>query len=303
MSEFAATSPSPVPTTAGVRALAAGLKTVVATLSASTATYTIHTRSAESAKRIIVTAAALARSASHIARERFQRSSSTPAHGPTINAGNASRATARPVAAADPVSWNTCTGIATTSSQDPMPEIPPLIQSRRKSGFRKILTIAGGISTEHFLAKVFCGDSLLGVDLSAELRDRRKAANRTIASVAVDAGLSVPYIANLENGRGNPTLAALDRLATALGTRLQVTLVDEQPPTTSSSTASELLATSARAPRVVAELAAARGDTKRVVERDLLATLDALGKLLPGVEPSTADLDRLLDLLLLAAKT
>lgn len=65
------------------------------------------------------------------------------------------------------------------------------------------------------------------MDLSAELRDRRKAAGRTIASVAVDAGLSVPYIANLENGRGNPTLAALDRLASALGTRLELTLVDD----------------------------------------------------------------------------
>ena len=48
------------------------------------------------------------------------------------------------------------------------------------------------------------------------LRDRRKAAGRTIASVAVDAGLSVPYIANLENGRGNPTLSALDRLPAEL---------------------------------------------------------------------------------------
>jgi len=38
-----------------------------------------------------------------------------------------------------------------------------------------------------------------------------------VASVAADAGLSVPYIANLENGRGNPTTAALARLAEALG--------------------------------------------------------------------------------------
>jgi transcriptional regulator with XRE-family HTH domain len=142
------------------------------------------------------------------------------------------------------------------------------------------------------------------VDLSAELRDRRKAANRTIASVAVDAGLSVPYIANLENGRGNPTLAALDRLATALGAQLQLTFVDEGPPLPSnvSTTATELLATSARVPQVIAELSAAGGDTKRVIERELITTLDALGKLLPA-EPNGADLDRLLDLLLLAAKT
>jgi len=49
-----------------------------------------------------------------------------------------------------------------------------------------------------------------------------------VASVAADAGLSVPYIANLENGRGNPTTAALTRLAAALGMQLQVTLVPEE---------------------------------------------------------------------------
>jgi transcriptional regulator with XRE-family HTH domain len=46
-----------------------------------------------------------------------------------------------------------------------------------------------------------------------------------VASVAADAGLSVPYIANLENGRGNPTTTALTRLAEALGMQLVVSLV------------------------------------------------------------------------------
>lgn len=32
----------------------------------------------------------------------------------------------------------------------------------------------------------------------------------------------MPYIANLENGRGNPTTGALSRLATALGTDLRI---------------------------------------------------------------------------------
>src|SRR5256886_17692527 len=65
-----------------------------------------------------------------------------------------------------------------------------------------------------------------GVDQSEigrQLRARRTAAGRTVASVAADAALSVPYIANLENGRGNPTIAALTRLAEALGLRLGVT--------------------------------------------------------------------------------
>ena len=60
--------------------------------------------------------------------------------------------------------------------------------------------------------------------IGRELRARRTAAGRTVASVAADAGLSVPYIANLENGRGNPTTTALTRLAEALGMRLVVTL-------------------------------------------------------------------------------
>jgi transcriptional regulator with XRE-family HTH domain len=49
-----------------------------------------------------------------------------------------------------------------------------------------------------------------------------------VASVAADAGLSVPYIANLENGRGNPTATALTRLAGALGMRLVITLVPDE---------------------------------------------------------------------------
>ena len=49
-----------------------------------------------------------------------------------------------------------------------------------------------------------------------------------MASVATHAGLSVPYVANLENGRGNPTTAALARLAEALGMRLIITLVPDE---------------------------------------------------------------------------
>jgi transcriptional regulator with XRE-family HTH domain len=67
-------------------------------------------------------------------------------------------------------------------------------------------------------------DSAIG----RQLRARRTAAGRTVASVAADAGLSVPYIANLENGRGNPTTAALARLAEALGMHLVITLVPDE---------------------------------------------------------------------------
>ena len=60
------------------------------------------------------------------------------------------------------------------------------------------------------------------VELGRRLKARRTATGRTIASVAAEAGLSVPYIANLENGRGNPTLSALSALAAALGTALRI---------------------------------------------------------------------------------
>ena len=70
-------------------------------------------------------------------------------------------------------------------------------------------------------------------EIGRQLRARRTAAGRTVASVAADAGLSVPYIANLENGRGNPTTAALTRLAGALGLRLVVTLAPGEGSATS----------------------------------------------------------------------
>jgi transcriptional regulator with XRE-family HTH domain len=138
---------------------------------------------------------------------------------------------------------------------------------------------------------------LTPVELGEVLRERRKAAGRTIASVAVDAGLSVPYIANLENGRGNPTVSALDRLATALGARLEVSIGDE--PRASESIGAELLAASPRAGKVIAAMAAARSRRRTAIQADLVQTLDSLAALL-GRPPAAADLDRLLDLLLLA---
>ena len=63
-----------------------------------------------------------------------------------------------------------------------------------------------------------------GTELGRRLRARRTATGRPLASVAVDAGLSVPLLANLENGRGNPTFAGMVSLARALGGRLDVSV-------------------------------------------------------------------------------
>ncbi|TDC13233.1 XRE family transcriptional regulator [Streptomyces sp. 8K308] len=129
-----------------------------------------------------------------------------------------------------------------------------------------------------------------GADLGQELRARRKAAGRTIASVAADAGLSVPYIANLENGRGNPTLAALGRLAEALGARLAVSLTEVDTEEDDAAEARRLLqATRARA--VIASLPA--------TEPQVLTALTAIAGA-TGRAPNERDLNRLLDLLLLA---
>lgn len=136
------------------------------------------------------------------------------------------------------------------------------------------------------------------MELGEILRERRKAAGRTIASVAVDAGLSVPYIANLENGRGNPTVAALDRLAAALGSRLEVRIADEPPPAPLS-VGAELLAGSDRADQVIRALAVAQSQPRSVVQAELIRAVDGLSAVLDR-PANAADLNRLLDLLLLS---
>lgn len=123
-------------------------------------------------------------------------------------------------------------------------------------------------------------------ELGRRLRERRTAAGRTIASVAVDAGLSVPYIANLENGRGNPTWSAVERLAEALGAELQADLTTPKP--------SDLPATLekfAKTPRF-------RTDTQGLDRKETLSAMAGLAALVPG-EPSELDWHRMLDTIVL----
>jgi transcriptional regulator with XRE-family HTH domain len=130
------------------------------------------------------------------------------------------------------------------------------------------------------------------VELGALLRGRRTSAGRTIASVALEAGLSVPYIANLENGRGNPTLSAVSRLAAALGLRLTVEPAEDgaDPP----APLPESLMRFARSPRFRVE--AARLDQDR-----LLRAMAAMGALTP--DPADQDWHRLLDAALLMTRS
>jgi transcriptional regulator with XRE-family HTH domain len=143
-------------------------------------------------------------------------------------------------------------------------------------------------------------DSAIG----RQLRARRTAAGRTVASVAADAGLSVPYIANLENGRGNPTTAALARLAQALDLRLVVTLVADEaagPGPAPLPGSLVRLGRTARVRRSVTAMAAALGRDADDFSAQVVAALAALAQAM-GREPAEADWWRLLDALLLIAE-
>jgi transcriptional regulator with XRE-family HTH domain len=134
--------------------------------------------------------------------------------------------------------------------------------------------------------------------LGPRLRAIRAAAGRTVASVAADAGLSVPYIANLENGRGNPTLAALERLARALGTGLTIDLGTAVSPAPSGPPPSLVrVARTDRFRRTAAALAAPARDPGEVAT----ALIDLLSRVGPavGAEPTDDDWWRILDALLL----
>ena len=144
-------------------------------------------------------------------------------------------------------------------------------------------------------------------EIGRQLRARRTAAGRTVASVAADAGLSVPYIANLENGRGNPTTAALTRLAEALGMRLVITLEDGEggqdgpaPGAPGIPASLVRLGRTARFRHAVAAMATALGAAPDELSVRLVAALAAVGAAV-GRDLAEADWWRLLDALTLVA--
>ena len=143
--------------------------------------------------------------------------------------------------------------------------------------------------------------------LGQQLRALRTAAGRTVASVAADAGLSGPYFANLPNGRGNPTITALSRLAAALGCGLDLTLTPAGGPAPGDPGLPPEVPASldrcARTPRfrhAAATMAAARGLDPAGFGRRLIPALAALAGTLDS-DLSDTDWGRVLDALLLAA--
>jgi transcriptional regulator with XRE-family HTH domain len=144
--------------------------------------------------------------------------------------------------------------------------------------------------------------------IGRQLRAQRTAAGRTVASVAADAGLSVPYIANLENGRGNPTASALTRLAGALGMRLVITFVPDEDghqarePASSPEVPASLvrLGRTARFRQAAAAMAAALDLDTGDFSVHLVAALAALAHTM-GKDLAEPDWWRILDALLLIA--
>jgi transcriptional regulator with XRE-family HTH domain len=140
-------------------------------------------------------------------------------------------------------------------------------------------------------------------ELGHRLRARRLALGLTLAAVAERAGLSLPYVANLERGRGNPTLDALGKLADALeipaGTLLdlddQGSRVDpwelalaEMPRSLLEFSRNERFSTE------VARLAQDSGSSVEEVRRKILVGMASAPRRSSG-EPTQADWQRLLD--------
>ena len=141
------------------------------------------------------------------------------------------------------------------------------------------------------------------VYLGAELRRHRVAAGRTIASVAADAGLSVPYIANLENGRGNPTLSAVNRLAEALGVRLAADIRESGREEAAEAVPETLVrfASSARFVEESARLAHAERAPAALVRQRLIGAMSAMAAV-TAKPMSELDWHRVLDTVVLIAR-
>jgi quercetin dioxygenase-like cupin family protein/lambda repressor-like predicted transcriptional regulator len=60
-------------------------------------------------------------------------------------------------------------------------------------------------------------DDEVAAGIAAELRRRRQAAGLSMRALAARAGMSQPFLSNLENARAMPSVATLYRIAAALG--------------------------------------------------------------------------------------
>jgi transcriptional regulator with XRE-family HTH domain len=139
-------------------------------------------------------------------------------------------------------------------------------------------------------------------DLKDRIRSRRLALGLTLGQVADRAELSLPYIANLERGRGNPTVGALRRIAAALELPASALLAgDERSPTEPGELALASMPRSllefSRSERFAAEvekLAAEQQRPAEEVRRTILVGMASAPRRSQG-QPTTTDWQRLLD--------
>jgi len=145
-------------------------------------------------------------------------------------------------------------------------------------------------------------EEALREELGRRLRTRRSSQRRTLASVAMQAGLSVPYVANLENGRGNPTLSSLHRLAGSLGIPLSelLTKPDGAEPGPAPPTSLAEFSQGARFRQEVRRLAAEQNVTPTEIRHQLLAAMSAVPQPHRGLDE--LDWHRILDALVLVLR-
>lgn len=62
------------------------------------------------------------------------------------------------------------------------------------------------------------------------IRRRRRGLELTLAEVARRAGVSVPFLSQVENGRSRPSMGSLQRIADALDTTAVELLASAEPP-------------------------------------------------------------------------
>jgi transcriptional regulator with XRE-family HTH domain len=135
-------------------------------------------------------------------------------------------------------------------------------------------------------------------EVGRRLRTRRSELGRTVKEVAMDAGLSLPYVANLENGRGNPTLDTLHRLASTLEVPLGELLAAPEPASGSGRMAIPTSLTAFTRTRdfrsACSRLAAAQRTDPAAMRRDLVHALASCPQ--PADRPmNETDWRRLLD--------
>jgi transcriptional regulator with XRE-family HTH domain len=67
-------------------------------------------------------------------------------------------------------------------------------------------------------------------ELGERMRARRRQLGLTLAEVAKASGLSIAYVSNLERGHGNPTLQAIEAIASAIDLPIGALTAAEQEP-------------------------------------------------------------------------